>query len=431
MRVRSSSSGGRAGLVALLALCACSGTRTGNPGQDPEVPAGVTLAASSLPRKELQLSAADNERFTTGNRAFGWDLYRALAADGGNQVFSPYSISLALAMAYAGASGDTQSQMRQVLHFDLDEPALHEGFNQLDRQLAAPPSSQRTLLVANQAWGQKGYQFLDDYLDVLAVNYGAGLFLIDFEADAKGARQVINGWVSKQTAMHITDLLPESALDGRTRLVLSNALYLKANWDQNVAFDPQVTRPGTFHAPDGDRQVPMMNHGLELDYARGDGFALVQLPYSGDSLRMLLILPDADREQDLQNQLDGDWFVAQRAALTSTELNLSLPKWRFASAHSLREVLSALGMPDAFSDAADFSRMSGMPDLKIKEVYHEGFIGVDESGTEATAASAVVITRKHAIDKVVPLAFDHPFLFVIYDTASDAILFVGRVEDPS
>ena len=414
-----------------MGYAGCVGTRTGNPGA--MVPDGVELAQSELARiTDPKLSAADSATFGRDNRSFTFDLYGELSKESGNLFFSPYSISTALAMTYAGARTETATEMEQTLHFSLGQDTLHTAFNATDMALGkrktelSDNNSERPqtgngfeLTLVNQAWGRKGYAFLDSYLDVLGQNYGAGLFLMDFGQSEK-ARTTINSWVQEQTKDRIKNLLPSGSISGSTALVLTNAIYFKASWQQT--FDKSKTTPGIFHADTGEVSVDMMHNNTKLHYAAVGGVQMLSLPYVSTNVAMLLILPP---EGDLA--LDVDTFDALQEKLSEHDVVLSLPKWSFESLNPLKESLMALGMEAAFG-AADFSGMDGHGGLYISEVYHKAFVAVDEEGTEAAAATAVALNE--SASQPVTLTFDRPFIFAIYDKPTGQVLFFGRVAEP-
>jgi serpin B len=425
--------------VVLATLSGCAGTRTTNPF----VPAGAELVKSNAVRDEQPtLSSEAAASLSAGNQAFALSLYRELAADRGNLFFSPYSISVALAMTYAGAAGDTEREMRDTLHFDLDQPELHTAFDVTSRTLESRAQQIASsalgadskaaegfrLSIVNQAWGQKGYAFVDTYLDTLAQHYGAGLFLVDFAGRPQPSRRLINTWVADQTAQHILELLPEPAIDSRTRLVLTNAVYFKASWE--TAFEPGDTRDGPFQAPAGERNVKMMHATLPLRYAHAANYQALELPYASDDLCMLIVLPEPGQLDAVSGRFDPVFLNEMLAQLSPASVMLSMPRWSFSSDLQLKSALSTLGMPAAFTPDADFSRLARSSELSISDVYHEAFVAVDEQGTEAAAATAVVIKTKGSIEEVT-VALDHPFLFVIYDEPTRQLLFVGQLVDPS
>lgn len=422
--------------MCLCLACGCVGTRTGNPS-NPDVPLGATLAKSDLPRDDKPaVSADDAATFGRDNQAFALDLYAELGKQPGNLFFSPYSISTALAMAYAGAAGDTATEMANTLHFTLSQPTLHIAFNATDTALeqrqhqlvetdpAHPPTGDGFQLhLANQAWGRLGLHFLDTYLEVLATNYGAGMFTLDF-SDPEAARGIINGWVSDQTEQRIPHLLPEHSLSQSTPLVLTNAVYFKASWLDD--FDPQLTATATFHGETGDSDVSMMHYDGDAQYATVDGYQAVSRAFLSPSVQMLLVLPP---EGASTSAFDASRLTAIRSALTPYYVNLSLPKWEFESANKLKGPLQNLGMTAAFDKAsADFSGITGMRSLSIAEIYHNAFVTVDEHGAEAAAATAIVTQDAAALEQTA-VTFDRPFIFMIYDEPTAQILFLGRVTD--
>jgi serpin B len=400
--------------------------------------AQIGMALSDKPRETSpDVSTSDFEALVDGNSAFTFDLYQALSDQEGNLFYSPYSISLALAMTYAGARGETEQQMADTLHFTLPQDGLHPAFNGLDLELASRGEGAAgkdeegfRLNIVNAIWGQKDYEFLAEFLDVLAENYGAGLRLLDFINSPEQSRITINDWVSDQTEGRIEDLIPQGVIDALTRLVLTNAIYFNAAWLN--PFNEELTGDGTFHLVDGTEvTVPMMMQTEYLGYAEGDGYRVVELPYDGDELSMVILLPEADRFEDFEDSLDAAGVSGMVQDVEYMEVALTMPTFEFESKFSLAETLAAMGMPIAFSTAADFSGMTGNRELMIVEVLHKAFVSVDEAGTEAAAATAVVVGLTAAPEKPVEVTIDHPFIFLIRDVETGAILFVGRVVDPS
>jgi serpin B len=371
------------------------------------------------------------EALVAGKSAFAFDLYQALAEEGGNLFFSPFSISAALAMTYAGARGETERQMTDTLHFTLPQDRLHPAFNALDTGLVGRDQGEDfQLRIANALWGQKGHSFLEGFLDMLAVNYGAGLRLLDFAADPEGARQVINEWVSEQTEERIKDLIPQGGVDAATRLVLANAIYFFGKWAH--PFDASRTRDGVFYTLDGrEMLVPMMRmpEAEGLPYLGGDGYQAVELPYQREEMSLLILAPDEDRFEEFQADLDAQFVQALVEELAPRQVYLTLPKFSYESEFSLARMLAAMGMPDAFG-AADFSGMDGTQNLFISDVFHKAFVAVDEAGTEAAAATAVVVGESLPMVDVT-LTIDRPFVFLIRDRETGSILFLGRVVAPS
>jgi serine protease inhibitor len=368
--------------------------------------------------------------------AFGFDFYKEALTAGGNAVFSPASVVLALSMAQAGAVGETASQMDSVLHGAAGSGGGN-GINSLDQALvglsgtfkdANGTDQQLTLRIANAPFAQSGMQLQEPFLDTLASRYGAGLRLVDFQNDPAGACNLIDGWVSDQTEGRIPKLL--ESLDSATRLVLVNAIYLKAPWQ--TPFDAKGTTPEPFTRSDGSQvSVPTMSLNLsEGGYVSGSGWQAVELPYAGGSLVMDIVVPD-----DLatfERSLDAAGFAQMTASLQPTDVNLTLPRFKIETKSDLSSALAGMGMPLAFDpDRADFSGITTQEQLYISAVVHQANISVDERGTEASAATAVVMTASMAPSRQVTLHVDRPFIFAVRDTNTGAILFLGRTVDPS
>ncbi|HQE91694.1 MAG TPA: serpin family protein [Anaerolineae bacterium] len=433
-------------IVAGVLLAACGPLTPSAVTSPPEMPAATSLSPlpqassggahlssvrSELPRETApQVSAEARQALAAGNRALALDLYRVLRAQGGNLFYSPYSISTALAMAYAGAAGETQRQMAAALHFTLPPEALHPAFNALDLDLTAAEATDAFRLnIANALWAQAGYEFQPRYLDTLAVNYGAGLRLADFTQDAlrEEARQAINAWVSEQTEKKIEELLQPGDLKPDARLVLLNAIYFKADWKVPFSGDQQ----SHFMRLDGSSiTVPAMTRRAETPYLAGAGFTAFALDYKGDRVRMLVLVPDAGTFEAFEETLDAARIAAIMAELEPTDLQLTMPKFEFKARFALQNALANLGMTAAFQPGvADFSGMDGTHDLFIQSIIHEAYVAVDEEGTEAAAATGVVAGIVSM--PLNTITVDRPFIFLIHDVESDTLLFVGRVLDPT
>jgi len=402
-------------------------------------PAPAMNLAISNQSRVTNPSVAQNDlaALTDANNAFALDLYQSLRARDGNLIFSPFSISLALAMTYAGARGETESQMAEALHFDLPSDKLHPAFNRLDLTLTGQTEVKSDekqplqLRIANAVWAEQTHQFLQEFLDLIALNYGAGIHLADFIHEFEAARSEINSWVSDQTEDKIRNLLPEGIVSSDTRMVLVNAIYFKANWlDQ---FDKGSTHDAPFHLLDGtEAQVATMSKDLFIPYASGSGYQAVELPYAGDTAAMDIIVPDSGRFNEFELSLDDSQLNEILSGLQSSSVILSLPKFTFSSDFNLSDALSLLGMPVAFDpDAADFSGMTGSRDLFISDVVHKAFVAVDEEGTEAAAATGVVMNVTSMPAFQVTLNVDRPFIFLIRDLQTGQILFIGRVLNPA
>ncbi|HEY49205.1 MAG TPA: serpin family protein [Dehalococcoidia bacterium] len=399
---------------------------------------GVTLAMSDKERETApDISAGNLTELVDGNSGFAFDLYQALSEEEGNLFYSPFSISLALAMTYAGARGETEQQMADTLNFILSQSDLHPAFNALDLELASRGEGAEgkdgegfRLNIVNAIWGQQDYKFLDTFLDVLAENYGAGLRLLDFINAAEESRVTINKWVSEQTEGRIEDLIPPDAIDALTRLVLTNAIYFNAAW--LYPFDEDMTEDGDFHLLDGGRvTVPMMKQTESYGYAEGEGYQAVELLYDGRELSMVILLPEEGQFGAFEGSLDAERLDAILDDLARGEVALTMPKFEFESEFSLAKTLAAMGMPVAFSGSADFSGMTGNRELFIGNVLHKAFVSVDEAGTEAAAATAVIMELSAAPGMPVEVTLDRPFVFLIRDIETGSILFLGRVANPA
>jgi serpin B len=367
-----------------------------------------------------------------GNNLFALDLYAKLREEPGNLFFSPYSISTALAMTYAGARGETEKQMAKTLHFVLPEGKLHNALSRLQRDLnERGKKGAYELTVSNALWGQKGYGFLKDFLGIIASNYEGGFNEVDFASDAESVRQTINKWVEDKTNGKIKDLIGPGILDKFTRLVLTNAIYFKGNWAKQ--FDGNKTEESSFTLLNGEKiNVSMMNQRAEFNYMETEGVQGIELPYTDDELSMFIFLPKkfdglGDLEKSLTLENLSDWMEQ----FSKREVIVSVPKVRMTNQVSLVDVLRSMGMQDAFSMKADFSGMDGTKDLYISAVIHKAFVDMNEEGTEAAAATAVILRLKSAPVKAPIFRADHPFLFLIRDNKSGSILFMGRLTDPS
>jgi serpin B len=419
--------------LALLAAAVLASGLAGCSG-----PASVeTIVRADEARSEKPRMAVDSPTagsvpaLVAGNTEFALDLYGVLFDGDGNLFVSPHSLSVALAMTYAGARGETERQMAEVLHFSLPQAQLHPAFNALDQALAGggqdePQASQ--LRSVNALWGQEGDTFLEPFLDTLAENYGAGMQLVDFR-QAEEARGQINHWGSEQTGNRIDELLPPGALDSETALVLTNAAHFQAEWLK--PFAEEATHEASFTLLDGGQvMVPTMEQVADLGYAELPGVQAVELPYAGGQLSMVILLPDEGNFDSFAQALDADQLEPILGALAPTSLRLALPKFRYDAGFELRDALTDLGMVDAFGDPADFSGIDGTHELFIEQVYHQAFVDVDEAGTEAAAASAVAMARKGALQAEQDVRVERPFLFLIRDTNTNAILFLGHVVNP-
>ncbi|WP_435316911.1 serpin family protein [Haloarchaeobius sp. TZWSO28] len=423
-----------AGALSIPALAGCLGS-LGNGGS------GVTpgLLASDLSRDmDPEVSTDTLRDQVRANTQFALDLHHNRVAEkpAENLFLSPLSISLAMAMVWAGARGDTEAQIAETLHYVSDQEDLHPTFNRLDLALDAPDDAEDEafrLDLVNALWGQTDYPIDGDYLDTIARNYGAGLRTLDFAAEPEAARETINSWVADQTEDRIEELLPQDSITDLTRLVGTNAVYFKAKWAQT--FPEESTSNGAFTAIDGtESEVPLMRHSdVSVPYAAVDGAQAIELPYEGDTASMVVVLPPEGEFEAYEQALDADGLHALFDALEENDGRVVLPRFTFGTKVGLNQALKDLGMPDAFDhDLADFSGLvePGTPErLAIDDVQHESFVAVDESGTEATAATGVVVGDESAPMNPFEFVADRPFLFAIRHRETDSVVFLGRVVD--
>src|SRR5262245_12632062 len=365
---------------------------------------------------------------------FAVDLYAHLrSTEKGNLFFSPQSISTALAMTYAGARGETAEQMARTMHFSLPQDRLPPAYAELMHALRGGGTQSYRLSIANRLWGQRGMSFLEPFVEVTRRDYGAELGLVDFATKAEGARGEINGWVAKETEQKIRDLIPAGVLGPDTRLVLANAIYFRGDWAHQ--FEKSATREQPFHVSGGTTvAVALMFAKMTVGFgAQPDGgLKVVELPYKGDDLSMLVLLPDApDGLADMEAKLTAENLRQWTTGLVRRDVLVYLPRFSEESGFGLGSTLAAMGMPLAFSDRADFSGMNGKRDLSISAVLHKARVDVDEQGTEAAAATGVAVGVR-AVRPEEPPTFraDHPFVFFIRHNPTGAILFLGRLTNP-
>jgi serine protease inhibitor len=421
-------------LLAPLALAACA---------DSSAVPGPGSADSLIPPEgtpELgEPSDEERARFAERSNAFGFDLYKKTAKPGRNVAMSPFSVATALTMTWAGAKGDTEAQMRKVLHLDGAREQLLAEAGKTSAWLQATDRPFK-LRGANQLFGEKGtFKLEQPFLDKTRFAYGAPLELLDFKASAEDARSKINGWVAQKTEKRITDLIPKNGVDTDTRLVLVNAIYFLGDWQD--PFEKERTMPAAFSTTKTTKiDVPTMNQTAHYKHAKQDGVQAIELPYKGGDMSMVIIVPDAvDGLGAVEKSLDAKKLDELVNSMKGAKVWASIPKFEIAppASLSLGDHLKAMGMKSAFdSGKADFTLIANPPSpadrLFIGKVFHKGFVKVDEKGTEAAAATAVVMPRAGAApSKPIEFKADRPFLFVIRDNASGLVLFMGRVVDPT
>lgn len=376
----------------------------------------------------------DQAELVKGNNAFAVDLYGQLRRQDGNLFFSPASISTAFAMAYAGASGNTAAEMAATLHFTLPPDRLHPAMGKLLGSMNAAHTGYQ-LRVADALWAEQDETFLPDFLKLTKADYGAGFRKVDFKHAPEAARKTINQWVAEQTADKIKDLLAPGLLTPATRLVLTNAIYFKGDWQSQ--FDKAQTREEDFHLSAAQTvKAPLMHLQSRFSYFNGGTFQALELPYKTGDLSMIVLLPNDPGglpalEQSLTAASARQWLSQLQPA---QKVILTLPSFKMTEKFELNDALAALGMRQAFEKGvADFSAMTGKRDFWISAAIHKAYIDVNEEGTEAAAATGIVMHSMAMAREAPPIVFraDHPFLFLIRDNRSGGILFMGRLTDPA
>lgn len=381
-------------------------------------------------------STVDISGIVEGCNRFALDLYQQLRTEEGNLFFSPSSLSIALAMTYAGAAGTTEAEMAETLHFPMPQAELHDGMWALQSFWKTQDTKNGYRLhLANRLWGQLDYTFLPEFLNTTRIEYGAELARLDFATKTEDSRQTINTWVEDQTQDKISDLIPSGLLPSDTKLVLTNAVYFKGDWTE--PFDKESTKDEDFHITGDEKvKVPLMYQQEKFRYAAVDGLQVLEMPYGDKSLSMLILLPKTiDGIPGLEAKLTLDNLKQWTANLNSQKVKVYVPKFKTTSQFEMSDTLKSLGMISAFDPlTADFSGMTGGKDLFISAAIHKAFVDVNEEGTEAAAASGIVMrpTSFRPEPKEPPtFRADHPFVFLIRDNRNGAFLFLGRVTDPS
>jgi serpin B len=401
-------------------------------------------AASEKPRDMMpDVSDQETGQLTTGNTEFAIALYKKLATGSENVSFSPYSVSLGMAMAYAGARGETEKQIADTFHFALPQDRLHKAINAVDLVVTGADYGFQPgfeLSIVSSLWGQKGLSLLPEFLDTLAINYGSGVRLADFMNKPDESGELVNNWVGKETRGKITDLVAPGTIGTNTGLILANAIYFKAEWDRK--FPEEDTKDGDFHLIDGSMvRAPLMEQTSVFGYAEGDGWQAASMPYRYDfedrQKSMIIILPEQARFDEIQGSLDEPTLSAIISAFAGRTVHMILPRFRSESSTEITNVLKDMGMTDPFSEhRADFSGMARVNPPYLGRVLHKVYVDVDEKGSEA-AASTVITMPSPAPPPMPPpesvtyeFIADHPFIFLIRDNPTGAFLFMGRVMNP-
>lgn len=374
------------------------------------------------------------EALAKSNNIFAVNLYQHLCSQEGNLFFSPYSIRTTLAMTYAGARGETAAQMKTALSFTLEDAELHKAFAESIRELNTGGNDNYEMNVANSLWGDTTCNFLQPFIDVTHNSYNGGLKQVDFIHASESARIQINTWVEEQTRDKIKNLIPPGGVNSTTRLALVNAVYFKGLWSEQ--FDKKLTRNESFHQADGTTtQTPLMTFSkpMNLPFFAEDGIKIVELDYRGDGISMLILLPDtADGLAALEARLNEALLTTWLGSLNKRRVSVHLPRFTMTwGAQNIVPHLQSLGMQDAFvKGTADFSGIDGTRDLLISSVFHKAFVDVYEEGTEAAAATGVMVGVTSMPPPPEIFRADHPFLFLIREKATGAILFMGRLTEP-
>ncbi len=377
-----------------------------------------------------EMTESEMNSLIANNTSFALALYRQLQAAEGNLFFSPYSISSALAMTYAGAKEATRAQMAQALRFNEDDKLLHAGFKQLREALEkSGKESGNRLMVANSLWPQANYRLRRVFLNLVKRYYGVKISRVDY-GDAESARQKINTWVEEKTEQKISELIGPSVLDSLTRLVLVNAIYFKGTWEHTFSADQTYEEP--FHLSQGEAiQAQIMHQKNSFRYSEDEQVQVLELPYAGKHLSMLVLLPKAtDGLAQLEGSITQENLKLWQDALEETEVNVALPRFELSFPFRLDDALQSMGMTDAFTGAADFSGMEQTRELYLGAVLHKAFIKVNEEGTEAAAATAVIMQTKSVSFMSVDFIADHPFIFLIRDNQTGSVVFLGKLVKP-
>ena len=369
-----------------------------------------------------------------GNNHFAFDIYSKYKSSAGvNVFFSPYSISTALAMTYEGAKGQTADEMASVLHLPKDDTVRRGGYAGIYSEINKK-DKKYLLSTANALWAQKDYEFLKTYFDISEKYYGGKVTNLDFVKDTENSRITINNWVEQQTNNKIKDLIPQGAIDASTRLVLTNAVYFKGTWVKQ--FDKKNTQEQDFRVRSGTnvkaQMMSLTGEDAVFNYTETDQAQILELPYAGNDLSMIVLLPKGDDIDSLEASLSAENLAAWKNSMSKEQVNVYIPKYKFETKYFMTDTLKEMGMPTAFSDNADFSGMTGKKDLFISDVIHQASVEVNEEGTEAAAATGVMMGAGAAAPSQAKTFYaDHPFIFIIQDKTTGTILFMGRVSDPT
>ena len=373
----------------------------------------------------------DSREIIEANNRFAINLYSQYKSEEGNIFFSPFSISTAMAMVYEGAEGKTAKEIKSVFGFPKYDNSRRNQYSNLLSEINKK-DKEYALKTANALWAEQDFHFLDEYLTTVEKYYGGKTTNLDFKNEPDSSRLIINNWVEDKTNNKIKDLFPEGSIHPLTRLVLTNAIYFKAEW--LIQFDADKTSDENFRVnPDKSIKVPMMQPTSQkstFNYTQNKDLQILEMPYAGEDLSMLILLPLDDDIEALENSFTIEKLTEWKKSLRKRRVKIYIPKFKFETKYFMKNTLINLGMPTAFTNSADFSGMTGTKDLKIDKVIHQAFIEVNEEGTEAAAATGIGMMQ-HSMPPPTPIfKADHPFIFIIQQKETGNILFMGRVSNP-
>jgi len=394
----------------------------------------TNIVESKLKRNLTPPSSKEEQKsLAKENNDFAFEMFKEFRErETENIFFSPYSISTALVMTYAGAEGETRSQMAKALHFKDDDGSLHNNFNALDLHINHNEGNY-TLSVANSLWPAKGFTFREHYLDTIKENYGAKLRPLDYANDIEGSRKTINRWVEEKTHNRVKDIIPAGSLSPATRLTLVNAIYFKATWENQ--FSSYMTEDDSFTREDGSTvKKSFMKQTESFLYEESDDFQAITLPYVKYRTSMQIILPKVGKYNSVMENLNSYYTLINRDNRSYQRVKLKLPKFEFATkGYQLKEPFQKLGMVDAFRDGAEFGGISENEVLRIDQIIHKAFIKVDENGSEAAGATAITMraTAMPVQEDPIEMSVNRPFIFFIKDEMSNQILFIGLIKEPN
>ncbi|MFH1442691.1 MAG: serpin family protein [Candidatus Micrarchaeota archaeon] len=371
-----------------------------------------------------------NADLSDATNKFTLDFYSQIKGNPGNLFFSGFSMAEAFGILYEGAKGNTAKEIENVFGFDPNAAKRHDAFKSLNARLV-PKNGSYQLNVANALWMQKDFAILPDYKQAAIDYYSSEANNLDFKADAEGSRNTINKWVESKTNEKIKDLLPEGSIHPSTRLVITNAIYFKGAWVEE--FDKKLTEDGDFKLDATQTRVVSMMHKTDIfKYMENEKLQMLDMDYKGEDLSMLILLPKGNGISELEKELNPANLAAWKTSLASKDVIVTLPKFKFTKNYNLKGQLKAMGIREAFSETADLSGIDGQKDLFVSDAFHKAFVEVNEEGTEAAAATGIIVgmTSVEMPVRIPDFTADHPFIFLIQDNSNGAILFMGRVSNP-